>query len=429
MSTFQDLIDETIASGNIEDPFYVVNIEDIIQKHQNWLIKMPRIQPFYAVKCNNSPIVIEILAALGLGFDCASKAEIDCVLDAGVQPSNIIYANPCKSKPYIQYADKTGVNLMTFDNEEELHKIAHLFPEARLVLRIKADDSHSKYHLGQKFGADVRKRVPKLLELAKNLGLRVVGVSFHVGSGCDSADVYRDAVADARKVFDAASAMGFEMTLLDIGGGFPGGSDPSEKQLFDDISKVVNDVVDLHFPPESGVTLIAEPGRYYVASAFTLTALVIAKRDEVTADGQKLMMYYINDGLYGSFSNTTFGEEEVVPFPHIGDLELKRREWTPAIIWGPTCDALDCLRKRIVLPELEIGEWMTFKDMGAYTLAIATRFNGFQLPLVKCHASPLALEVMSHLSAWPRLVELLRIREQSVHKSLVDHIWDFIHVQ
>ncbi|RWR98950.1 hypothetical protein B4U80_06104, partial [Leptotrombidium deliense] len=148
---------------------------------------MPRIKPYYAVKCNNTPIVLEILASLGLGFDCASKNEIADVLSCGVSPSKIIYANPCKSKSHIEYAMSENVELMTFDNEEELYKIADCAPEAKLVVRIKVDDSHSKYHLGRKFGIVVKK-VPYLLQVAKHLGLDVVGVSFHVGSGCDSCE-------------------------------------------------------------------------------------------------------------------------------------------------------------------------------------------------------------------------------------------------
>ncbi|RWS31174.1 hypothetical protein B4U80_09988, partial [Leptotrombidium deliense] len=173
MNSLNNVIQETITTNKFDDPFYVVDVENIIEKHKRWMSKLPRIKPFYAVKCNDSRHVIEILAALGIGFDCASKNEIVDVLSIGVTPNRIIYANPCKRKSHIEYAVKENVNLMTFDNEEELYKIADCAPNAKLVIRIKADDSHSKYHLGRKFGAEM-KNVSALLQVAKHLHLNVI---------------------------------------------------------------------------------------------------------------------------------------------------------------------------------------------------------------------------------------------------------------
>ena len=230
MHWVRELISATIESGNMTDAFYVVNVDDIYHKFQNWQIKMRNIQPYYAVKCNNSPIVLEILAALGIGFDCASRAEIESVLETGTPAAKIIYANPCKSRPYLEYAKSVNVNRMTFDNVEELQKIKELYPKAELVLRIKVDDSHSKYHLSMKFGANM-KTVPMLLQKAKDINMKVIGVSFHVGSGCESSDAYKDAILNAKIAFTLGMSLGHPMNLLDIGGGFPGGSDPKEKIL------------------------------------------------------------------------------------------------------------------------------------------------------------------------------------------------------
>lgn len=177
---------------------------------------------------------------------------------------------------------------MTFDNELELYKVRQFHPNARMVLRIKVDDSHSVCRLGLKFGADIE-RVPHLLQVAKNIGVNIIGCSFHVGSGCESADAYTDAISNAKYVFELGRQLGFDMTLLDIGmfliylfkklcaysifypigGGFPGTS--ITKVTFDETSKAVNDALDLHFPAvdqfgnPSNITIIAEPGRYYVS--------------------------------------------------------------------------------------------------------------------------------------------------------------------
>ncbi|GFT94383.1 probable ornithine decarboxylase [Nephila pilipes] len=158
-----------------EEPFYVVDVGDVVLKWKEWKKAMPRVEPFYAVKCNPDLVLLHVLAALGVNFDCSTKKEIETVLNVGVQPSRIIYANTCKGLSHLKYADSVGVDLMTFDNEAELHKIKKTFPDARLVLRIKVDDSGSLLKLSLKFGCDLDE-VPNLLDVAKDLHLNVVGV-------------------------------------------------------------------------------------------------------------------------------------------------------------------------------------------------------------------------------------------------------------
>ena len=340
------------------------------------------------------------------------KAEIESVLQTGTSPSSIIYAHPCKPREFVSFAKEVGVEMMTFDNEEELFKIHQLFPRAKLVVRLKVDDSHSKFHLSAKFGVTL-KAIPRLLQLAQSLGLDVIGVSFHVGSECDSADVYSDALRNVRRTFDLARSFGYQLTLVDIGGGFPGGSDSSQTLLFDSIAHVVGRALDEFFPINdySNVQVIAEPGRYYVQSALTLTSMIISKRvDEPNIESLSsgpTIMYYINDGIYGSFSNTTFGAEELCPIPEICESSLNQRKLFSSMIWGPTCDSIDVIRSKICFPEMEVGEWMTFTNMGAYTLALATKFHGFDQPLVKCHATIDAIKFLSQLHSWPRLIELM----------------------
>lgn len=433
MTWVRELIQATIKAGNIDGPFYVVNIDDLLRKYNEWQTKMPNITPFYAVKCNPSPLVLETLAAFGIGFDCASKAEIEAVLKIGVHPSRIIYANPCKSIPYLTYAKEKHVHKMTFDNEDELQKIKKIFPKAELVLRIKVDDSEAKYKLGAKFGTKVE-HAPYLLKMAKQLGLHVIGVSFHVGSGCLSEKAHEGAISDAKKVFECAQKLGFKMTLLDIGGGFPGRSDPKEKAVFDKIAVAIQNTLRKYFPSSMGINIIAEPGRYFVASALTLTANIIAKRvEEPEIEGQDpTVMYYINDGMYGSFSNTTFeeGDSELIPIEEIDENSLKKRRVLPSTIWGPTCDSLDCIQSRIFLPEMEVGEWMTFTDMGAYTSSCGTNFNGFSLPVVKCHASPEVIEWFKNTPSWDRLSQAFGITEDDLkkkcNKGLVYKIWEYL---
>jgi len=410
--SLDDIIRDTIQKRKNEDAFYVCDVNDILRKHKTWLMKLPRVRPFYAVKCNSAPIVLEVLSSLGIGFDCASKTEIDTMLDLGVSPDDIIYANPCKTKSFISPAASIGIDYMTFDNELELYKVRQVHPNAKMVIRIRVDDSHSVCRLGLKFGADMN-RVPFLLQVAKKIGVNVVGCSFHVGSGCQSTEAYKSAIANAKYVFELGQKMGFNMTLLDIGGGFPGTSNAAIS--FDETAKTINESLDMHFPEydsegcKNKVTIIAEPGRYYVASAFTLVTNIIAKRivplDD--ADNTLASMYYLNDGVYGSFNCTIFDHWKVTPTPFPMNGDFDDRQFRLSTIWGPTCDSMDCIIQNVVLPEMNIGEWIVFREMGAYTMAAGSTFNGFKMPATKYYLPTYALEILQTLKNWSRIYRLM----------------------
>lgn len=320
------------------------------------------------MKCNPDPEVLRLLAALGTGFDCASKAEIDSVLKIGVDPSRIIYAQPCKTKSYIRHASREGVKQMTFDNEDELYKIKSLMPEAELYLRILTDDSSSLCRLSLKFGASLD-CAQELLELAKNLDLNVVGVSFHVGSGASDPQCFLKAVQDSRTVFDQAAALGFDLHTLDVGGGFTG-------DLFEDMASVLREALDDYFPPN--VRIIGEPGRYFVSAAYTLACNVIARRDlEDPTTGETSYMLYLNDGVYGNFSSIIFDHQHPVPQILSAQQETSQSAVSYSL-WGPTCDGIDRITECSVFRRLiEVGDWLYFEEMGAYTRCSATRFNGF----------------------------------------------------
>lgn len=208
---------------------------------------------------------------MGAGFDCASNGEISQVLSiGGVDPSRIIFANPCKATSFVRSAARAGVNTMTFDNADELFKIARAHPGAKLIVRILADDSKSICRFGIKFGAPLEV-VPSLLSKAKELGLDVIGVSFHVGSGCYDPTIYGDAIRRARDAFVMGSQVGYQFSLLDVGGGF-------EDARFEAAASVLADAINEYFPDRKGIRLIAEPGRFYVSRAFSLAANIIARR-------------------------------------------------------------------------------------------------------------------------------------------------------
>nr|CAI5821695.1 unnamed protein product [Callosobruchus analis] len=374
------VIKDIVSSNNQEDAFYVCDVGDIIRKHKIWKTVLPRVEPFYAVKCNDSLVVLEVLNALGTSFDCASKAEINKVMGLGVSPDRIIFANPAKPASHLRHAAEMGVELMTFDSDTELHKIKKLFPAARLVIRIRSDAIDVQCQLGNKFGCDADLEAPALLALAAHLGLEVVGVSFHVGSGCREPSAFSRAIRAAKGVFEHAQMLGYNMTLLDIGGGYPGGRTESIERMADEI----NCALDEYFP-DPNIRIIAEPGRFYVGSAYTLTCNIYSIRNVVQTDSDGNIvdthrMYYINDGVYGSFNCILYDHQVVEPKP----LEqAPDAVYRPSSVWGPTCDGLDQVADNVMLPEMKVGDWLVFEDMGAYTLPVASPFNGFPVPKVQ----------------------------------------------
>ena len=346
----------SILEGNVsEEAFFIADIGKVIRQYEKWTITLPKVKPYYAVKCNPNPVILKTLADLGCNFDCASKNEIASVLNVA-DPSRVIFANPCKMSGQIKYARAVDVDTMTFDSDHELYKIKLYHPNAKLVLRIKVDDEGSRCRFGCKFGCHV-KDVENLLNIAKALSLNIVGVSFHVGSGCSKVEKYRDAIENSLECISIAKKLGMNPYIVDIGGGF-------DDSTFDDIAKIVNEYTD-----RDDVQFIAEPGRFMVNTSHTLVVNVIGKKN---LDCE--FVYYLNDGVYGSFNCIFFDHAvpEVCPFNERNGPRYKSK------IFGPTCDSIDKISDEVMLPELAIGEWCYIENFGAYTTAAASTFNGFQ---------------------------------------------------
>ena len=405
MRTVLSDVDADDCEPNSENAFLVCDIKRVWDRYVLWQKQLgDRVEAFFAVKCNPDPVLLRMLARLGLGFDCASHAEISSVLSHGVHPEKIIYANPAKAASFIRHAAKAGVDMMTFDNADELSKVKKHHPNAKMVLRILTDDSGSLCKLGLKFGAPLSE-VRGLLERAKQLDVDVVGISFHVGSGCTNPALFADAVERANWAFEIGAELGFNFELLDIGGGFGGDN-------FVEIAGILRPVLDKLFPVERGIRIIAEPGRYFVAEAFEMATNIIARRGKASAsacasaamaaksplspipasadveEAEPMVMYYINDGVYGAFNCIMFDHQVVHPkvltshgeftSPSSSlDAEDTEGEWKdePCSVWGPTCDSIDCVSKLSYLPtaRLQVGDWLRWENMGAYTICAASQ--------------------------------------------------------
>jgi ornithine decarboxylase len=358
-----------------EEPIFIIDLGKVVQQYIRWEDNMPNIRPFYAVKCNNNPAILEVIKAMGGGFDCASKAEVESVLAMGVDPKDILFANPCKQVGHLKFAKEQGVEMTTFDNEDELYKIKKHWPEAKVIMRIVTDDSASICQFSSKFGASIDV-CPTLIDICRKLDLNLYGVSFHVGSGCGDSAAFVHAAHNAHKVFLEAEKAGFKLSLLDIGGGFPG--DSHSRPAFEEIAIALAPVLEQCF---SDVQIIAEPGRYFACGTHTLVCQIFARRIQ-KRDDEFEYLYYINDGVYQSFNCILFDHATIRPHPL--QMSKEKQNQHPqakrthrSTLFGPTCDALDCIVKGIQLPEMQIGDWMYFPNMGAYTVAAASAFNGF----------------------------------------------------
>lgn len=353
-----------VSSKKLKDSFYVYNMEHLSSNIDRWHSLLPSVKPYYAVKCNPDQEIVATLSAANLGFDCASRKEIDDILK-WTSPENIIFAHPCKRQDDIYFAKGKGVNLTTFDTLSEVNKLANSNMDC--LLRIKVDNPTAKVQLGLKYGAEIEGECEDILSLARKKNVEVVGVSFHVGSASQDPEVYRTAIKGSSHVFDLMERYGYCPSILNIGGGFT-------SSTFEESAKVIRESLDTYIDPLQ-TSIIAEPGRFFVENIATFFTPIIGTRFR-----RNVMEYWITDGLYGSFNCILYDHQH--PEVHVlrdVDAEEERYE---SIVWGATCDSADKLNvgsQAIQLPKLNTGDWLMFPNFGAYTIAGATDFNGINM--------------------------------------------------
>lgn len=374
-----DIINDFLKNNQNEQPFYIIDIGEIIKAYEKWMLYFPKIKPYYAVKCNPNPALLHVLSCLGTYFDCASENEIKTIIEITNNPKTIIFANPCKMSSQIKYARANDVDMMTFDCEEELYKIRLYHPYAELVLRLSVDDSHSVCKFNSKFGCKIE-NVDNLINLVKLLKLNLVGISFHVGSGCKSVDSYYTAIQTCRSAYELALKNDMKIRVIDIGGGFPG-IDNENSINIEQIATKLKEAQEQFFDKEmqdGTIQFIAEPGRFFVEKSHILVLNVIGKKRETIINDanetEEIIIYYLNDGVYGSFNCIYFDHKTpiVLPFNERNENKMYKSK-----IFGPTCDSIDLISKETMLPELAIGEWVYVENFGAYTTAASSSFNGF----------------------------------------------------
>ncbi|MEO0085464.1 MAG: type III PLP-dependent enzyme [candidate division WOR-3 bacterium] len=343
-------------------PLFVISKTLLLEQVARFRRLLPRVRPYYAIKANPHPAILKVFAGEGVNFDVASVPEIEWALAAGATPDRLIFANTTKRIDAIRAARGHKVSLMTFDSEYELDKIACHAPGAAVLVRIKVPNIGSVVELSLKFGVEPADAVPLLIK-AKKLGLEPRGVSFHVGSQCTHGSNYLEAFELTKIIISDARLKQLPLDIVDIGGGFPIRQFDSDEDWFATMAPALNMEIDRLF--DSGLTLIAEPGRALVGPACLLVMSVIGKSLRANKH-----WYYLDDGVYGCLSGIVFDHCKY-------EYRTFRRGPTRlTTLAGPTCDSLDIISTSEELPELDIGDLVYAVNIGAYSLASATSFNG-----------------------------------------------------
>src|SRR6266702_3183163 len=318
-------------------PVVVIDHDGIRENYAAFRKHLPNVQAYYAVKANAEPAIVRTLYRAGASFDVASlpefmlvyenikrlppKAQQDFIWD------KIIYANPTKPKETLLALDKYKP-LVTYDNLNELKKIRQYAPHAGVVLRLQVDNTGSQCELSSKFGCATGEAVD-LIEAAFGMGLVVEGLSFHVGSQCTNFQNFVQALNLSAAVMQEAKSRGHEIKILDIGGGFPAPYDRHVKP-FSSLARKINTEIERLFAKD--IQILAEPGRFLVATAATSLARIIGK---AVRDGKTC--YYIDDSVYHTFSGIIFDHCQY----HLQ--AFKKGKTEVCAVFGQTCDGLDVI--------------------------------------------------------------------------------------
>ncbi len=354
-------------AGQFGTPLLVASRTALLRNYDALRASLPGVEFFYAAKANPAEAILRPLCEAGSSVDVCSHGEMLAALKAGFTPEMMIHTHPCKTVQNLTSCYADGLRWFTFDNANEIPKLAAHAPDASLLLRLAVSSSSSLINLSAKFGAFEPDAVP-LMRAAREANLAVRGMSFHVGSQCRAPEDFHTALVQARRIWNRAAEAGIDLEVLDIGGGLPAPYRDSVLSL-DVYCRSLARALDETFG-DLAIRVIAEPGRGLVADTMTLVTRVIGKsvRGGTT-------WFIIDDGLYGSFSGQMFDHVE---YPLVAR-NAEDRSRVCCVVAGPTCDSSDVVARDQELPDLDIGELLLVPTMGAYTCASASNFNGLEM--------------------------------------------------
>lgn len=362
--SFFQLTQEAVTSlaERYGTPLLVLSLEQVEKNYDILREHIPQLKIHYAMKANPDLHILDLLINKGACFDVASDGEIRTLSQLGVSGDRMIYANPIKLDAGFAACRDAGVYRMTYDSESEIKKIAEHCPGATVLLRLRIDNAQAHVDLNKKFGCP-RERALELMLKAKEAGLDVAGVAFHVGSQTVAADPYFHAMDITKELMMEARKAGLTMRVLDIGGGFP----IPETGVHYNLTALLDQVAARLREDFSNLEIWAEPGRYMCGTAVNLITRVIGENER---NGQT--WYFLDDGIYGTFSGVIFDQWDFKL------ISFKEGRKIPATFAGPSCDSLDIMFRGKMTEPLEVGDVLLVPVCGAYTSASATTFNGFR---------------------------------------------------
>ncbi|MEU8236476.1 type III PLP-dependent enzyme [Actinoplanes sp. NPDC048967] len=354
-------------------PYLVTDLGTVVDRLSAFAAALPGVLPCYAMKCNPSPEILATLRDHGASFEVASLGELRMLERLGVDPAGVLFSNPVKAPGHIAAAHAAGLWRFSFDSANELRKIAEHAPGSAVYLRLRVDDTASSFPLSRKFGAELPE-ARDLLVLARRLGLRPYGITFHVGSQCGNAAAWRHALGATGAIMADLLDDGIRLDMIDLGGGFPARYQADVPSIGEIGAMVLPALAELlPYRPE---LLVAEPGRHLVAEAAVMAVGVIGR--EVRGGRDWL---FVDVGAYN-------GMMETIQVPTGWDYPI----WSsvpghgevatlPFTITGPSCDSSDTMFHGVELPAgIDVGDVVYIGSAGAYTLSYASAFNGFAPP-------------------------------------------------
>ena len=344
-------------------PLLILDCERVRVQYRKLKKALPGVDLHYALKPMPHPSVVSTIVAEGGFLDLATTGEVQLVERLGVAPERCIHTHPIKREQDIVNATKFGVRTFVADNPDEVRKFARHTQSAELLLRVSFRSPGAVCDLSRKFGCDPEDLLA-LARLAAELGIEVRGLSFHVGSqAADSAKHVEALHACAKLIAAARKEKLGTFDTLDIGGGFP----IDYGQLAQEIGRFCAPIRSALAKLPKRVRVIAEPGRFIAGPSAIGVASVMGR-----ARREGHWWYYLDDGLYGSYSGQLFDHARY-PVEPLRDSD----ERLPSVLAGPTCDSIDVIAENLMLPELKAGDLIVGRAMGAYTWASASEFNFF----------------------------------------------------
>ncbi|MGH1540221.1 MAG: type III PLP-dependent enzyme [Arenicella sp.] len=341
-------------------PLLVFDPDVLRQQYLALQNALPGVALYYAVKAHPDEHIISVIDELGGGFDVASKGEMDLLLTQKVAGRHAIHTHPIKKDQEIKDALRFGATTFVVDNLNELNKLLPYRSRVGILLRISFRSSDATVDLSKKFGCDFNE-ASDIVKQASTMGIHIKGLSFHVGSQCETSTKHVEAIQACGQLMSQLNQeLTQPMATLDIGGGFP--ADYAQQGF--DIHSFCAPIREALKKLPSDWHLLAEPGRYLIAPAVTSITSVTGKAQKGNS-----YWYYLDDGVYGSYSGQIF-DHATYPLQ-----VLKTGNLFPSALSGPTCDSIDMVAENIELPELDIGDLVIGHQMGAYTAATKTHFN------------------------------------------------------